>query len=872
MKRLLFFGILLLILACNSSEKEKTNIPISNNSEKWLVLGDSAYRYGKNDSALYYYERYRSLIGKPSSEQQINAICKLGKLYLENGDYERADGCLSFNESNCNYTYNLGVVKYEKGDPYAAKDLFLSILNCDSLGIDIALLNLDIANNYAKMEDTTNAMFYFQEAIKRASDSTTKVKVISDFATFYSYTINNYDKAISYFQKIEHYPQKYLPSFYWFNYGDACNEKGLSNLAKRYTYKEYLIKRQKNDSLNMGITCNNLGFLFMDSNEFDSAMHYFSLARNYLTISYQNSDNTTFRSWEKIIRNSSGIAKTYMAKYANSKEIAHLDSSLSYFHKTPAYMHQMRKILGNEQSKSLLTTLLYKVYEPALQTICHQKSANYLQYACDFIEAGKSLALLEEIQDKVALSNGQIPKELLLKKDSIQIQMMLVDKEIQKKNTSDLYRKKVLLEQKHQELLAQLQKDYRNYYNLKYPNTAVNIKDIRDKCRKDNSVFIDFFQGRKSTYILYITGRNEGIIQKKITDSSLNIQTEVLRKSLDSMGNGDQKHKKQFKSISNQLYQSLFAELDSVFQSFSLSYPIKATLVLDGHLHKIPFDALLCDTLKKEYLIEKYNFSLAHSAAMYLQTVSDKGKSSEVLAISPVFDATFNQFYPGPHGSENPLDSTFKTLTYLEKLYAISPYLYEKANAKNFQKNAAHYGMIHLATHAVANDTIPKKSYIAFAPDSIGDAIHNGYFSLNEVYSTPLNASLALLTACETGKGQIKKGEGVMSLARAFRYAGCERIIMTLWSVDEGSTMEITKSFYDNLAKGESYGDALYKAKLQLKSQSPNKWAALVLIGDANGSFPLKKRSSWISIALLGLGGLILLGIGYFLYHRKRNL
>jgi len=111
-----------------------------------------------------------------------------------------------------------------------------------------------------------------------------------------------------------------------------------------------------------------------------------------------------------------------------------------------------------------------------------------------------------------------------------------------------------------------------------------------------------------------------------------------------------------------------------------------------------------------------------------------------------------------------------------------------------------------------------------------------------------------------------------MSLARAFKYAGCERIIMTLWSVDEQSTMGITKAFYENLAKGESYGDALYKAKLQLKSKSPDKWAALVLIGDSNGSFPLKKRNSWITLCLWTLGGLIILGLGYFLYSRKINL
>lgn len=860
MKRLLFFCILLLTLACNSSEKEKTNIPISNNSEKWLVLGDSAYRYGKNDSAYYYYIQYRNSICNPISK----TICKI-------------DICESLKHKNCDWIYQLAIKKYDEADYYAAKDLFFDILNCTSL--DSNMVKLDLANTYAKI-DKNKAIVFFKQASEGIAKVKLKAKIIGNFATFYSDDIKNYDSAIHYFQVIENYPEDSLPDFYWFNYGNACNQKAryisansplrkhYIQRAKEYTHKEYKIQIEKKDSFEMGTVCNNLGFYCMDYGKFDSAMYYFHHAYQYF-YSFSKSNNTL--PWLKMIRNYSGIAKTYYAKYAYTQDITELDSAMRYFLPTPKFMIQVRKKFNKEDSKSALTKLLYEVYEPALNVAYtyhkHKPSTQKLQYALNFIEAGKSLALLENIQDKMILKNAQIPDSLLNKENDL-LKKITVIEEIDSSNVVE--KKKLLSEQ--EELLVHFQKNYPNYYALKYSDKISSIENIQLKCKTDNSMFIDFFQGDTSIFVLYITPTTSGLIRKKVIDSVLNEQTATLRNTIGEMGNGDQKHKKQFRLISNQLYQSLFAELDSIFHSLSLSTPIKATLVLDGHLHKIPFDALLCDTLKKQYLIEKYNFSLAHSAAMYLQTASDKGKSSEVLAISPVFDATFNQFYPAPHRSENPLDSTFKTLTYLENEYVINPYFHEKANAKNFQKNAAHYGMIHLATHAVANDTIPEKSYIAFAPDSIGDAIHKGYFSLNEVYATPLNASLALLTACETGKGQIKKGEGVMSLARAFRYAGCERIIMTLWSVDEQSTMEITKTFYENLSKGESYGDALYKAKLQLKSKSPDKWAALVLIGDANGSFPLKKHNSWISIALLGLGGLILLGIGYFLYRKKRNL
>ncbi len=101
-----------------------------------------------------------------------------------------------------------------------------------------------------------------------------------------------------------------------------------------------------------------------------------------------------------------------------------------------------------------------------------------------------------------------------------------------------------------------------------------------------------------------------------------------------------------------------------------------------------------------------------------------------------------------------------------------------------------------------------------------------------------LKANLAVLSACNTGSGKLSRGEGIMSLARGFMYAGCPSVITSLWSVDDKSTAVIMKHFYEGLSKGLSKDDALRASKLsylknadEIKS-NPFYWAGFVLIGN----------------------------------------
>jgi len=114
--------------------------------------------------------------------------------------------------------------------------------------------------------------------------------------------------------------------------------------------------------------------------------------------------------------------------------------------------------------------------------------------------------------------------------------------------------------------------------------------------------------------------------------------------------------------------------------------------------------------------------------------------------------------------------------------------------------------------------------------DGIDDGILTAYEATNVTFG---NTQLVVLSACETGLGEIKGSEGVFGLQRAFKNAGAEYIIMSLWKVPDAETAEFMEYFYKKLFGGESIPDAFRKTQNYMKKKYPDdpyKWAAFVLV------------------------------------------
>jgi CHAT domain-containing protein len=241
-------------------------------------------------------------------------------------------------------------------------------------------------------------------------------------------------------------------------------------------------------------------------------------------------------------------------------------------------------------------------------------------------------------------------------------------------------------------------------------------------------------------------------------------------------------------------------------------------------------------------------------------------------ALSKIRFFQSNNFNPGQltHNIQEVLDvsANFDGKTFLRNA----------ATEKAFRTMAGNGNVLHLSMHAFTNDQEPSFSALIFAP---GDSLissdeEDGVLYLHELYDVSLKANLAVLSACETGSGRYAKGEGIMSLGRAFCYAGCENILMSLWKANDNSTSEIMKVFFKNLNEGMDKDEALRQSKLSFINASKNKffthpyyWSAFIFNGDPE---PIHSFSVFTKGNMMFMGlSVILLGIVVVLVVRKRK-
>jgi len=162
------------------------------------------------------------------------------------------------------------------------------------------------------------------------------------------------------------------------------------------------------------------------------------------------------------------------------------------------------------------------------------------------------------------------------------------------------------------------------------------------------------------------------------------------------------------------------------------------------------------------------------------------------------------------------------------------------ANEDNLgTRDITRYRIIHVATHGLLNAERPQFTGVVLS--LVGNKTHDGFVRTDEVFNLRLGSPLVMLSACETGLGKEKRGEGVMGLTRAFMYAGAPTVGVSLWSVADKSTADLMTDFYKRLlstGEGTTSSGALRDAQLAMisgkKYSAPFYWAPFILVGDWN--------------------------------------
>jgi CHAT domain-containing protein len=251
------------------------------------------------------------------------------------------------------------------------------------------------------------------------------------------------------------------------------------------------------------------------------------------------------------------------------------------------------------------------------------------------------------------------------------------------------------------------------------------------------------------------------------------------------------------------------------------------------------------------FIIKTQNIVYNSSIILYLNKTS-KRNNNNVLGFFPVFENT-NQV----------LTYSINEAKAIEDHMPAKLFMKEEATKNNFFKNATNFDIIHLSTHASSGNFVTPAN-LSFADETL---------FLNELYSQDLSPHLVVLSACETGIGKLYKGEGAMSIARGFQYAGSQNILFSLWQINDLSTAQIMESFYKNMSLFKSVNMANHKSKIDyIKSpdisnpkKSPYYWSAFVYYGE------ITKPDTKYSTIYLFIGLLIALFIVFLILKFKKN-
>lgn len=264
-------------------------------------------------------------------------------------------------------------------------------------------------------------------------------------------------------------------------------------------------------------------------------------------------------------------------------------------------------------------------------------------------------------------------------------------------------------------------------------------------------------------------------------------------------------------------------------------------IIPDGSLWSVPFHALIDQ--RGTYVVDRRAVFYAHSLSLARDADAFSPGRRTLLAMgNPTMHATTQKsvastFRDVTLGSLADAEEEVRSLAHLYSDERNRVYYREAAREAIFKREAPGSRVIHVAAHAIVDDGAPLYSAIVLAAGR-DELSEDGLLEAREVVDLPLAADLAVLSACETARGDIGAGEGVVGLAWAFFAAGCSTTVVSQWKAESRATSKLMVEFHRRLLAGDSPAAALRAAQIALrrnpKYRHPFFWAPFVAIGAAD--------------------------------------
>ena len=761
--------------------------------------------------------------------------------------------------------YNrMGVMHYETGNYRLANNYFqkaLSILSPANPSYSDLLLNykMNIASILIKMEAYEKADTIYRNILPfniHLNEINHNIGII-DLRT------GKFNEALSFFRKVNYEKNARNIDLY-------CNmAEVFDNLQQEDSSQYYINKAQAANKMINGNSKNaSLGLLLKfiadkkaNNNELVNAVLYYQQAICQFYPSFNTQDvyavpeNYTgvfsyIQLFNTLIAKGDALGKLYMA----SKKLTDLQASFNAYKSAFSLADYVARTYDSDEARSFLNKIKYISHDKAIRSslslyeITAEKK--YLEEAYFFDQRNKASSLTLALQENNMQKEAGLPVALLSEQANLRSGITRLSLKANR-ITDSIALAALNNEIRDNEIrLAKIQGQINDNPNYSRLQPGIHIPPVASlqHMLDDKTTLLSYHLSSDELLVFTVSANGFDYVKQKI-DSSFFKDVQFFISSLHSL---DESQRYNGEVTGSKLFQVLIKPLLSKIGNCT-----RLIIIPDDELNYVAFEALQDE--QNKYLLQSFSVQYQYTTALLQLSETNNRTQHKVLAFAPFTGNSTNGFMQSLPYSKNEVAGLDGKI-----------FIDSEATKQHFIEYANKYSVVQLATHAAANDSLPQRSYIAFYPAK-KDNVDENILYAQEIYDLRLDSiNLVILSACETGTGKLVRGEGLMSMSRAFAYAGCPNIITSLWKASDKTTAFITQRLHIYLDKGYNKDRSLQLAKLDLLNsneippalKTPNYWAHLILIGNYE---PVVNKIKWYWIAT----GFIFLLILYLMIKKR---
>ncbi|MCB9232513.1 MAG: CHAT domain-containing protein [Bacteroidia bacterium] len=788
---------------------------------------------------------------------------------------------------------NLGAICVSKADYDQAIEYFQESIRIDkenNLEVELPSTQNNLGQAYYRKLNYKLAIEEFQKSLlwqrQNAGEKATYVKTLNNLAIVWTDS-GEYEMALKILEESLQISEKDAAGRLYTlgNLGYTHLRSGNFEKARFYLNQSLALCLKKFGKVHpeTGKIELHLGEAFLKESQRDSALQHFCLGLQAIT----GTETATCGDQLPDIGRASDrrILFRLLAGSGRALQETNPEMALEYFYLAAREIKGIRSTFFAEESKQFILEHYYPIFEEGINLARQQMERGDKkrapQIALGIADMSKSVRLLESLNEAALKEELKVPMGLLQQERELEQELEILAKlEYQAQNKGVLSRREELASRAAEtknKLISLEMSISRNYPFLK-----VMEEDSRQESQipaeinlPGNTALLEYFWGNNSLNLIKIS-QEKGVEMFNLNfpdDLGVRIRKfRTLISDFDTYFAHPAEIRKQIIQEGVYLYQILMAP------AFENAVPENLILVPDGPILQFPFEALLTQPQidpstgfpDLPWLVRSVNISYSLNSGEVFTEKQDLPRSQ-----SPTFTA-FAPHVLGPdQGRIVPgaaLPAAEQEILALGRQYEGNIYFGKTATKINFLGLSTQSMILHLSTHGVLDPNNGMWSYLQFAQESEAD---EGKLFAYEVQNTHPGSRLAVLSACETGAGNILRGEGVMSMARGFFQAGVPAVVMSLWKVEDLATADLMAGFYKHLAAGDPTDLALARSQREFLAASdeisafPGFWAGFVMVGQpqilpAGSGFQVWQ----MVLTLLVLGGLIL---GWWRWRRKRK-